>query len=180
MSTKDTLIDSGIRLVRKQGYAGFSYADLSQVVGIRKPGIHHHFPAKEDLGVAMVDRYSETFRKRLRAIAAETTSLKDKIAAYAEIYREALELDEGCLCGMLASEVSILPDAVRLRVSAFFEENVRWLEGVLRADPKRDVEAEARMILGTLQGTLVVARALADRGLFENAVAGLLKRLETH
>jgi len=28
----------------------FSYADLAKSVGVSKASIHHHFPAKEDLG----------------------------------------------------------------------------------------------------------------------------------
>ena len=37
--TRATLIDDATTLVRRRGYAGFSYADLSEAVGIRKPSL---------------------------------------------------------------------------------------------------------------------------------------------
>ncbi|HIE19064.1 TPA: TetR/AcrR family transcriptional regulator, partial [Candidatus Bathyarchaeota archaeon] len=35
------------------GYGGFSYSDLSKALGITKASIHHHFPSKEELGLAV-------------------------------------------------------------------------------------------------------------------------------
>lgn len=43
-STFDKVLDCGRSLIVSGGYNGFSYADIAEVPGIRKPGIHHHFP----------------------------------------------------------------------------------------------------------------------------------------
>ncbi|MCA8089277.1 TetR/AcrR family transcriptional regulator, partial [Burkholderia cenocepacia] len=55
VGTRDALVQAGEGLMRSMGYAAFSYADLAETVGIRKASIHHHFPTKEDLGVAIVE-----------------------------------------------------------------------------------------------------------------------------
>ena len=47
LDMRSTLIDVATGQVRRLGYSAFSYADLAAAVGIRKPSIHHHFPAKE-------------------------------------------------------------------------------------------------------------------------------------
>lgn len=182
--TRDTLIESSTRLIRRRGYSAFSYADLAAEVGIRKPSIHHHFPTKEDLGQAIVAAYTERFCERLDAIAAAGGGRERQIQAYADIYREALRADQACLCGMLASEVSVLPERVRVGVTRFFDRNIRWLEQVLglardgkakTADPK--VHEQAVGILSALQGGLFVARLLGKRGVLEDAIAALARDL---
>ena len=42
-STADDILACARSLIVAGGYNGFSYADIADVVGIRKPSIHHHF-----------------------------------------------------------------------------------------------------------------------------------------
>lgn len=180
--TRQQLVDCAIDLVRNQGYAGFSYADLAESVGIRKPSIHHHFPAKEDLGRAAVETYSAAFFERLAAIKAAPGSRRDKIRAYAGIYREVLKAGQNCLCGMLASEVAILPEGVRQGVFRFFDGNLRWLAEILSDGAKRvpaQARGEASLIMGSLQGALLIARTLGNPQVFDDAVKALLERIES-
>jgi TetR/AcrR family transcriptional repressor of nem operon len=186
MDTRTQLVDGATSLVRRRGYAGFSYADLAEVVGIRKPSIHHHFPFKEDLGVEIVDVYTERFKKRLAGIWTEFDTLHERLSAYSGLYREGLAVGEGCLCGVLASEVSGLSPALRSRVNQFFALNIEWLEQVLldgvKAQGKRRLEAarqRARMILSTFQGAVFLALATNMPEAFDSAVGGLLSVLRS-
>jgi TetR/AcrR family transcriptional repressor of nem operon len=183
MDTRAALIDVATDQVRRHGYSAFSYADLAAVVGIRKPSIHHHFPSKEDLGVAIVAAYADGFAARLKRIEAASEDPIGRLRAYAEPYREGLEAGQGCLCGVLASEAAVLPPRVQAGVRRFFALNLRWLEqvlgrgaeGVLRADV--DPQAQARTVLSTLQGAMVVALSLGEPAAFDQALAGLLAGL---
>lgn len=182
--TRTALIDDATALVRRHGYAGFSYADLSEAVGIRKPSIHHHFPLKEDLGAAIVEAYSLAFADRLSDILARSGDRTARLREYAGLYREGLLAGEGCLCGVLASELAGLPDKVRLGVQRFFAVNLRWLEEVLQdgKPPRGTLGAnvtgqQARMVLATLQGAVFVALAMNAPETFEAAVDGLLAAL---
>ncbi|WP_457154700.1 TetR/AcrR family transcriptional regulator, partial [Mesorhizobium sp. P5_C1] len=47
--TSDQILSSARNFIVSGGYNGFSYADIAEVVGIRKASIHHHFPSKVDL-----------------------------------------------------------------------------------------------------------------------------------
>ncbi len=58
-STADEILACARNLIIAGGYNGFSYADIADVVGIRKPSIHHHFPSKVDLVRTLVSRYRE-------------------------------------------------------------------------------------------------------------------------
>lgn len=184
LDTRSTLIDVATDHVRRRGYSGFSYADLADVVGVRKPSIHHHFPTKEDLGVAIVEAYTEFFAEQLDRIDAKSGDLVERLRAYARLYRDGLETQKGCLCGVLASEIGVLPERVQARVRHFFGLHLRWLERVLRdgrsqgtlrkgAEPRR----EARTVLAAFQGALFLALSLGDPATFDQAVAGVLRGL---
>jgi TetR/AcrR family transcriptional repressor of nem operon len=184
--TRSSLIDFATGQVRRQGYSAFSYADLANVAGIRKPSIHHHFPTKEDLGVELVATYSEQFSQELNRIDSETEDVIERLRAYARLYRQALDAKQGCLCGVLASEIAVLPPRVQAGVRRFFRENLRWLERTLRSgcgsdrlrsgvEPRRD----ARTVLATLQGAVLLALSVQQTASFDQAVEGLLKGLST-
>ena len=186
IDTRSTLIGVATGQVRRQGYSAFSYADLAESVGIRKPSIHHHFPTKEDLGAAMVAAYTERFSEQLDRIDAGNSGVIERLRAYSSLYRQGLTSGQGCLCGVLASEVAVLPERVQVGVRQFFALNLRWLEqtlrggrstGSLRDDIKP--QREARTILATLQGATFVALALQEPTSFDQAVAGLLRGLVT-
>jgi TetR/AcrR family transcriptional repressor of nem operon len=184
LDMRATLIDVATGQVRRLGYSAFSYADLADAVGIRKPSIHHHFPTKEDLGVAIVAAYTEHVSEQLDRIDAKTGDMIERLRAYARIYREGLEARRGCLCGVLASEVAVLPQQVQAGVRQFFGMNLRWIERVLRDGRSNGLlrdgvepRVAARTVLAALQGALFLALSLEEPAAFDQAVAGLLRGL---
>lgn len=182
--TRSTLIDVATGQVRRQGYSAFSYADLADAVGIRKPSIHHHFPTKEDLGVAIVEAYTERFSEQLNRIDAKTDDVIKRLRAFAGLYREGLAAGQACLCGVLASEIAVLPQRVQLGVRRFFDLNLRWLERTLREGRtdgrlRHEIkpQQDARTILAALQGAMFVALSLQDAAAFDQAAAGVFRGL---
>jgi TetR/AcrR family transcriptional repressor of nem operon len=170
LDTRSALIEVAIRHVRRTGYSAFSYADLAEEVRIRKPSIHHHFPKKEDLGVALVAAYTDGFSAELDRIDGSARDALERLRAYAGLYRAGLQAGQGCLCGVLASEVAILPPAVQAGVRRFFALNLGWLERTLRdgcetgmLSEELEPEREARTVLATLQGAMFVSLSLKTR-----------------
>jgi len=53
---RDHIIDEATRLFAERGYAGASMADLAERVGLRKASLFHHFPSKEQLYAAVLER----------------------------------------------------------------------------------------------------------------------------
>jgi TetR/AcrR family transcriptional repressor of nem operon len=178
------LIAEAEMLVKRRGYSGFSYADLAAVIGISKASIHHHFPAKEDLGAALIGNYKERYDAALQAIWAESASGIGRIAAYARLYLDGLRQDQGCLCGVMASERDILPQRLREGITRFFEEHLVWLERVLEAGiengtirPGIDPVAQAKLILSALEGVLMLGRLFDEKSEFDATVDQLGKSL---
>jgi len=183
--TRSQLLTQAEAVVRGQGYAGFSYSDLTERVGIRKASIHHHFPLKEDLGVALVEAYTERFTQSLEDITAATPAAFERLRAYGGLYRSGLQAGQGCLCGVLASELNGLPDRIRAGVRRFFDLNADWLERII-ADGQSDgsfrsdlsARAQAMAVLASLEGAMLVGRALGSVDAFDAAAAASLKGLQ--
>lgn len=182
--TRARLIANAEAIVRKRGYAGFSYADLAEAVGIRKASIHHYFPTKEDLGAALVEAYRDRYENALAAIWEKSESGISRIEAYAGFYREGLRQGQGCLCGVMACERGVLPERLQDAIARFFKEHLSWLERVLDAGirsgtVRRDLEPskEARLVLVTLQGALMLGHLSGREEGFDATVAALLKSL---
>ncbi len=184
-ATAERIMDATQRMVQTRGYNAFSYADISAQVGIRKASIHYYFPSKKDLGKELVARYRVAFRDKLDRIDNETDDARRKLKAYAQLYLEALRDDDRmCLCGMLASDITTLPEEVRREVMSFFADNETWLMKTLGDGRNVGVlsfsgsaKSEAQLLLTGLQGAMLVARTYGDEARFRTVVRSLLARI---
>src|SRR2546430_13668669 len=119
-STADDILACARSLIIAGGCSGFSYADVADVVGIRKPGIHHHFASKVDLVRTLVSRYRKEAQAGLSALERNISDPGDQLRSYVA-YWEACIKDATapfCVCALLASELPILPEDVALEVPA--------------------------------------------------------------
>ncbi|MBS0268479.1 MAG: TetR/AcrR family transcriptional regulator [Proteobacteria bacterium] len=182
--TKTLLLQEAETLLRTRGYAAFSYADLSERVGIRKASIHHHFPTKEDLGVAVIDTYLERFKEDLDELATKPVNAAAKLAGYGDFFASSLCDRMMPLCGALAADSSELPPSMQKRVSKFFQLHLDWLQGAI-AEGIREKELKAEpsaartavLLLSTLQGASIVAWALTDPSLIKRAYGQVLETI---
>lgn len=94
-------------------------------------------------------------------------------------FRYALVHDEKlCLCAVLGAEIGSLPKNVGSNARVFFERNIEWLKIAFTACHLTDTKARSYAIhlLSSLEGAMIVSKALADDGVFES-VAKALSRL---
>lgn len=178
--TRAALLSEAEILVRGRGWSGFSYADLAEAVGIRKASIHHHFRTKEALAGALIEAYEARYDAALADILARETDGVARIEAYGGLYLGGVEQGLGCLCAALAVELETLPDGLRARIGAFFDKHIAWLVRVLeegQADGSvragLDPGPQARMVVATLEGALLLERFLAGPAGFGQALAAL-------
>jgi TetR/AcrR family transcriptional repressor of nem operon len=169
-TTRDLVLDETEKLIRTRGYAAFSYADLSERVGIQKASIHYHFPTKEVLGSALIDAYLVKFESDLQGVLDEVAPAGERLRRYAQFFVTSTSNGLLPFCGALAAEMSILPKSMQDRVRHFFALHLKWLNVVLSAGiaakelrQDLDVETTARLILSTLEGGSLVAWATDDR-----------------
>jgi TetR/AcrR family transcriptional repressor of nem operon len=182
--TAERILDVAERLVQLRGFNAFSYADVAGELGVSKPSVHYHYPGKGELGEALIKRYAGRFADALAAIDAGGAGIRTKLAAYAELYARVLRDERMCLCGMLAADYATLPAPMRDAVVQFFDLNEAWLGRVLDEGRAQgavrfsgSARTEARLIIGALEGAMLVARPYGEPERFEAAAKRLLATL---
>lgn len=184
MEMKEQILNSAQRLVQQRGFNGFSYADIAAEVGIRKASLHHHFPTKTELGLALIEMYSARLDAELFRINSLPVQADEKLSAYFAIYRSTLEIDRVCMGGMLASEALTLDASILPSLKRFFAINTFWLAKVLAEGKSQQIfilngsaTSHARLLLSALQGALMIARATGDHETFEQTTSLLILNL---
>lgn len=184
--TADKLVDEAKRLIVERGYNGFSYADLSDRFGIRKASIHHHFPSKVDLAVAVVERGRAVIQGQIAALEVGTPVAMDQLYAYTR-YWERCILDQSapfCLAGVLAAELPGLPEEIGVAVRGHFNDLHRWVvhvltlgvaQGSMRLEETPAIEAE--IFLAAVYGAMLTARAFDDPAKFSVVVETFIRRI---
>lgn len=182
--TAERILDIAERLVQTRGFNNFSYADIAKELGITTASLHYHYRGKAELGQALIDRYAERFGEALDRIDREAPDARAKLEAYASLYAGVLEGKRMCMCGVLAAEYQTLPKPMRRAVIDFFDDNQRWLAGMLTQGQSEktlafsgSADEVAQGILSTLEGAMLVSRPYGDLTRFHAAahqlVAGL-------
>lgn len=173
--TINKLMNAAETRIRSGGYHAMSFRDLADDLGIKSSSVHYYFRRKEDLTVALVERYSENFFTALDNSVPETATGNDRINALCQTYRGAFTTQESvCLCGILGAEKGGLPQNVNTAVGNFLSKNVNWVVAVLPHDlTKQQRLARAEHIIATLQGALVLTKNLSGIEVFDRIVKDL-------
>lgn len=182
--TATRILDAAEALAQTRGFNGFSYADVAARVKITTASLHYHFPAKADLGKALIDRYAGRFEAALARIDQGGNGARARLAAYAALYEEVLRDGRLCLCGMLAAEYDTLPAPMQDAVRRFFEHNEAWLAVVLESGRGAgelhftgDARDAASVIVSGLEGAMLLARSSREPRRFRSAAGQLLALL---
>lgn len=178
METRELLIASTQELLWERGYVGTSPKAILRHSGVGQGSMYHHFSGKGELACVAIQRSAED----LRALAEKQLSVPgtaiDKIMGFLERKRDILR---GCPIGRLAHDPVII-ETVMLRQSlANAFDGVRCLlvdvlrQGIERQELHKDLDVAgiAELILSTLQGGYVLAKAANSEIPFLNAIRGL-------
>jgi TetR/AcrR family transcriptional regulator, transcriptional repressor for nem operon len=172
--TAERLMDLAESHIRNAGYGGFSFRELAAEIGIKSASVHHHFPTKATMAAAVARRYADRFLAAVIHQPNETA--EDAIAMYRSAFRTALDRDgRMCLCGVLGAEAGGLPPEVAEATLSFFH---RCIGDLSQRMGSSDSKARALQVMATLEGAMVLARALGSIDAFDQATASLTKPLD--
>ncbi|WP_041490876.1 TetR/AcrR family transcriptional regulator [Burkholderia cepacia] len=181
VGTREALVRAAEGLMRTKGYAAFSYADLAETVGIKKASIHHHFPTKEDLGVAIVEAYVAKVRGEFERIEREHADAVRRLEAFFSVFRASSEGGLLPLCGALAAEMTVLPSGLQKLTQLFFDMQLTWLTKVLDGGVKAgEIQAgpgtrqKAFQLLSLLEGASFISWAMRDGETLDRSIIRLI------
>ena len=170
-NSKRTILNLAESLLQDKGFNGFSYAHIASELGVKNAAIHYHFPGKEDLGIAVIQRYRDRFKLWINNSRVKDLSHEAKLDWFFGIYT-SMRADKGkvCLVGSMEAEFNSIPEGLQVEVQELHKELLAWLQATLAEGReagafvfKGEPVDKAAVILSALQGALQMARALGTK-----------------
>lgn len=174
-------------LFMAKGYQSTSVADILREAGANSGSLYHAFPTKQDLLLAVLERYRQGIGPMLLDPAWQGVEDPiDRIFALLARYRAALEMSDctyGCPIGSLALEIHEPDPPVRELLAANFDGWVIAIRGCLDAAGDRlpagtDTQALAQFVLTVMEGGVMQSRTHRTLQAFDASVAGLRDYLD--
>ncbi|MEM9630184.1 MAG: TetR/AcrR family transcriptional regulator [Pseudomonadota bacterium] len=172
--TETKILDLAERLIRQNGYNGFSFREIASGVGVKSSSVHYYFPTKADLGAKVARRYADRFLEALGDPEDNPLQVQELLTKLHDAFATALGQDgQMCLCGVLAAEATGLPASVADEARGFFSRAEKWLQASLsktdwgQGRSMQDVEKRSLAVLAQLEGGLLIARVQERPELFE-------------
>jgi TetR/AcrR family transcriptional regulator, transcriptional repressor for nem operon len=186
--TAEQILDAANSLLIDRGYSAFSYADIAEMVNIRKPSIHHHFPTKAGLVVAVLRRHRDRISDGMKALDDQFEDPRFRIKNYFKFWEECIEggTISFCIGALLAAEMPSLPEEVQVEVRLHFAMLTEWFERTLKAGSRartihlKDTAAlEAQRLIAVLHGAMLSARATSNADVFRSLSLAEINRIST-
>ena len=175
VSERSDVLPALAEVFREHGFEGASLSLISERTGLGKGSLYHFFPGgKEEMAAAVLKEIDTWFTTR---IFAPLQWEPDPGLAMEQMFRAVLEYFESgrrvCLVGAFA--VTSSRDLFAKQVRSYF---AVWQDALATAlvragRDKATAGQVAEEVLVGIQGSLVLARALNDPGVFVRAVQRL-------
>jgi len=147
------------------GYHSFRYQLIAKELNIKNAAVHHYFPAKEDLGVAIIEKDRSDFLDLVDSV--KNRSPKDKVEALLARYNRYQSSGKNLdIIGACTSIYSELPPKMERSANDYIDTVENWLTDVFREGKEigefrfeETPEDLASLWISTLPGALQVAQA---------------------
>lgn len=165
------VLDVAAQAFQSAGYHATSMHDILALAGISGGALHHHFPSKKALGLAVIqERIAQAIYGTWIQPVAGARSAFDGVLAVLDAIAEGIDARgsvQGCPLNNIALELAPDPD-FRPAIQALFAEWTTALERKLVADGAAAPGAGARdlalMLIASYSGAIGMAKAAQDSG----------------
>lgn len=172
--TRERILELGEELILDKGYNGFSYQDISTVLGIKNAAIHYYFPSKESLGVSVLKTNTQRFDEMVENMQSRDFDEWRQLESFMKIYLKSNRENKICLIGSLGTDINTLSDPMRNELHKMVGHILDWLETILESGRQKGLfyftisaRDQALHILSSLVAGLQIARIL-DKSDFKN------------
>lgn len=182
--TRDRVLQVALSLFAEHGYRGTSLRDIARRIGIKAPSLLHHFPSKEQLYVAVLDRIFEGMEESAQRVLSGNDNFQERcrIAIVSAIDVIAATPDSmRIIWREMTEESGIGRQLFKRRLPPLFAMGVNFIfrgqrEGEFReVDPFHFLLSLNSITIGFFT-TATMVRRLWNNNLFEPKVVELRKR----
>ena len=169
-STRDHLIDTGLKLMHQQGYNATGLTEILQAADVPKGSFYHHFGSKEDFAAAALERYTTREAKHAATVLNDAKApplkrLKRYFTDLVRFYGQKGEIP-GCMMGRFSLEIAAANPQLRKQISGSFahwEHTIATViqQAVAQKELPADTDSEslAGFLLNSWEGALLRSQA---------------------
>jgi AcrR family transcriptional regulator len=179
---RDRLLNGARKLLAEKGYAGMELRDVAARGHAPRGSIYHHFPGgKRQLAVEAAELEGTEIRAAIER-SLEERGLAETLSAFGEMFRRRVkDKPERLGCPVAAAALARPEDpALAAAATAAFQSWEAPIASALREQgvAEKDAAIFAGLVVSTIEGALVRARAAGDEAPLNSAVAGLRQALD--
>ncbi|MEH6403498.1 MAG: TetR/AcrR family transcriptional regulator [Sneathiella sp.] len=167
---RKALIQTTIRLLRKQGYAATGLNEILKISKAPKGSLYYYFPGgKEELAAASVSAASKTVLKTLEKLEGTTTTTSEFISRYCTLLRGWMaqsNYTEGCPISTTLLEMVPKSDVIKKAGQEGFASWKSVFSRILARDglEMRAAQEKATLLMASIQGALLLSRVEQSPG----------------
>ncbi len=180
--TRERLVETARMLFWERGYEATSLADVVQKAGARSGSLYYFFRTKEELLLAVLDRYVDLLWPIvIEPVFSRVQDPIERVFGILDGYRQGLVYTgctQGCPIGNLALEVCDELPRAREKIAKNFEGWRGWIrkcldEAMDRFPANLNREQLAVFVLTVMEGAVMQARAQQSLEPYDASVAQL-------
>ncbi len=180
---KQNLVQSAVRLFRRQGYAATGVQQILDLSGAPKGSLYHYFPeGKEAVGRAAVELAGKMVAETLEELAARHPSPSAFLIAYCKQYADWMEesdFQSGCPIATTILETAPLSVPI---TSAGIAAVDSWIEIIASVFKRSGVNTRvanqrAELLVSAVEGALILSRIRRSRTPLLNVGRALSKQI---
>ncbi len=184
--TRTAVLDTAVVLATESGLDGLSLAQLAHRLGVSKSGLFAHWPSKEELQLAAVERARDQWLERIVSPALKAPRGVRRLWALHDAriaYYESGALPGGCFFARADFDFAVRPGPVRDRLIAALDDwlalLVRLVREAVEAGELRDVEPRQLAFEINAVGVAAVheSRLIDPEATYRHARRAVLDRL---
>ena len=169
-STRDHLIDTGLRLMHRHGYNATGLTEILKAADVPKGSFYHHFGSKEDFAAAALERYTTREAEHAASVLigpkmSPLKRLKRYFTDLVKFYGQKGEIP-GCMMGRFSLEIAAANPQLRKQISGSFahwQHTVATViqQAVAQKELPADTDSEslAGFLLNSWEGALLRSQA---------------------
>jgi len=176
--THARIVETAARAIRRSGYDGTGVADIMKEAGLTHGGFYAHFASRDAMLAEAAGRAGEetlAITKRIFSEVAGDQALQALMQVYLSNEHMA-NIEAGCSFAALGSEMPRQAPEVRKASTCRVKEMIALIES--RLSGQSNAYEKALVMLSTMVGTLLLARAVDDPKLSESFRQATLKHYD--
>jgi TetR/AcrR family transcriptional repressor of nem operon len=182
------LLESGLTLIGKQGFAGSGVAEITGAAGVPKGSFYQYFDSKQSYAIELLDDYwSAVEEKHTKVLLDDRYVPLDRIARHFHSIGQDHKQQKyalGCLIGNLGVEIAGAGEDAQSKLRQIIKRWATLLSACLKQaqaagdlDRKADVEELAAALIESWEGAVMRSKIERSGAAFKRFETVVLPRL---